>query len=187
MTDDSSGNPTLELLRAVQAVLAGHGLDSAIIGAGALAIHGYVRATGDIDLAIVSDLATLRRVASALTDANTTVTFVEPDADDHLGGVVTVVRAQAKPVQLVNFVNERRARNRNPGLEAIRTRITSDSLAVVDLPHLVALKLWAGGPKSHSDVQELLAANPEADLAAIDDVCARFDLSGAWLPLRPKR
>ncbi len=185
MSDDGGGNATLALVFAVRSVLDAHGLDSAIIGAGALAIHGYVRATGDVDLAVVSDLATLRRVTSELIDADTAATFIEPDADDHLGGVVTIVRSGAKPVQLVNFVNERRARNRNPGLEAIRTRITSDTLAVVDLAHLVALKLWAGGPKSVSDVVGPLEANPGADLAAIDDVCARFELSEAWRPLRP--
>ena len=183
--DGTDGNATLALVRAVQTVLGAHGLESAIIGAGALAIHGYVRATGDVDLAVVSDLATLRRVTHALTAPHTTATFIEPDADDHLGGVVTVVRAGAKPVQLVNFVNEKRTRNHNPGAESIRTRITSDTLAVVDLPHLIALKLWAGGPKSHHDVRELLAVNADADLAAIDDVCHRFDLDDAWRPLRP--
>lgn len=113
--------------------------------------------------------------------------FDEPDADDHLGGVLTVTRPDVKPVQVVNFFNEKRARNRNPGRAGIDHRITGRTgLRTVDLPHLVALKLWAGGPKSVSDVLGLLEANPDADLVAIDDVCARFDLSEAWHPLRPQ-
>src|SRR5579883_602911 len=38
------------------------------------------------------------------------------------------------------------------------------SLSVVDLAHLVALKLYAGGPKGKLDVIELLSRNPEADV-----------------------
>jgi hypothetical protein len=54
------------------------------------------------------------------------------------------------------------------------SRIRLGSLAVVDLPHLVALKLYAGGRKSMVDVLELLDRNPDADRARIRDLCARF-------------
>ncbi len=181
-----SQSDPVALLREVLDVLSRHGLDAALIGAGALAVHGYIRATADLDVAVTSDLATLRAVASDLRHAGASVAFDEPDADDHLGGVLTVTRPDVKPVQVVNFVNEKRARNRNPGRASIDHRFTGRTgLPTVDLPHLVALKLWAGGPKSVSDVVGLLEANPDADLAAIEAVCTRFDLIEAWRPLRP--
>ena len=46
------------------------------------------------------------------------------------------------------------------------------------LPHLVALKLYAGGLKSRSDIVELLAFNPTADIARIRGLCEKWRLGG---------
>jgi hypothetical protein len=51
-------------------------------------------------------------------------------------------------------------------------------LRIVPLPHLVALKLYAGGTKSRADIVELLARNPAADVAAIRDLCRGWRLRG---------
>lgn len=50
------------------------------------------------------------------------------------------------------------------------------ALAVVDIPHLVALKLYAGGRKSELDVLELLERNPAA-LDEVRRVCERVGLA----------
>ena len=49
-----------------------------------------------------------------------------------------------------------------------------------DVPHLVALKLYAGGQKSASDVLELLARHPDEDLEALGALCARLGLASEW-------
>ena len=49
-------------------------------------------------------------------------------------------------------------------------------LPVVDVPHLVALKLVAGGRKDEVDILELLEANPEIPLDAVIEVCKRYRL-----------
>jgi hypothetical protein len=51
-------------------------------------------------------------------------------------------------------------------------------LRIVPLAHLVALKLYAGGTKSRADIVELLARNPDADMAAIRHLCQSWRLSG---------
>jgi hypothetical protein len=51
-------------------------------------------------------------------------------------------------------------------------------LRLVPLPHLVALKLYAGGMKSRADVVELLVRNPTADVTAIRELCLHWRLSG---------
>ena len=51
---------------------------------------------------------------------------------------------------------------------------------MVDLPHLVALKLYAGGRKNEVDILEVLDRNPEASLPAIRDLCERFKLGEEW-------
>lgn len=51
-------------------------------------------------------------------------------------------------------------------------------LKIVPIPHLIALKLYAGGHKSKADIVELLVRNPELDLDEVRAVCARYQLGG---------
>jgi hypothetical protein len=44
-----------------------HGVEYLVVGAHALAAHGYVRATGDLDVWVRPDAANSKRVVSALT------------------------------------------------------------------------------------------------------------------------
>ena len=43
---------------------------------------------------------------------------------------------------------------------------------------LVALKLYAGGWKSHADIVELLRRNPEVDLNELRETCRNYRLRG---------
>jgi len=54
--------------------------------------------------------------------------------------------------------------------------IEGSSLVVVELAHLVALKLYAGGLKSRADALGVLAANPDADLEAVRAACSSAGL-----------
>jgi hypothetical protein len=176
---------TLEVAETIAGVLAELGEPCALIGAGALAVYGYPRATEDLDLAVATDpFSTLiearKRVAAALpceAELNT------PDADDPLGGVLTVTGEGFDPVQVVNFVNPLSG-GRNPGPDAIATslpgRVEGSSLRVVDLPHLIALKLYAAGPKSRLDVMELLIRNPTLPIAEVTTLCEQFGLKPDW-------
>lgn len=51
-------------------------------------------------------------------------------------------------------------------------------LRIIPIPQLVALKLYAGGWKSHSDIVELLRRNPEVDLDDLRETCRRYRLRG---------
>ena len=158
-------------------VLASHGVEAVVIGAIALAAHGYVRFTEDLDLGINVDLGTLRRLAQALRTSGFEVDLREPDGADPLGGVVDV-RGAFGLVQIVNF-GGRFPAVIDGGVAAADTVIRPGSaLRIVPLPHLVALKLYAGGAKSRADIVELLARNPAADLSAIRDLCRGWRLSG---------
>ncbi len=182
---DSGADRTLEMAARVARILEELGVASALIGAAALAAHGYPRSTADLDLGVATDPfstlpSALRRIVEEL---RVEATLVTPDADDPLGGVLTVTGEGIEPIQVVNFVNPLGSRP-NPGIEAISTAVDGlihgTRLRVVDLPHLVALKLYAGGRKSTLDVLELLERNPAADRGEIGRVCARFTLSKEW-------
>lgn len=55
------------------------GVGAVVIGAVALAAHGYVRLTEDLDLGVNTDLDTLRRVAQTLRTSSFDVELREPD------------------------------------------------------------------------------------------------------------
>jgi hypothetical protein len=161
----------------VAGVLKSHGVEALVIGAVALAAHGYVRFTDDLDLGVNTDLGTLRNVAEALRHSGFDVEVREPDAQDPLGGVVDV-RGPFGLVQIVNY-GGRFPAVIDGGLTAAETVICAGShLLIVPLPHLVALKLYAGGTKSRADIVELLARNPDADMSAIRELCRGWRLRG---------
>lgn len=161
----------------VAEVLEQQGVGALVIGAAALAAHGYVRFTADLDLGVNTDLPTLSTVADILRTEGFDVELREPDGPDPLGGVVDV----SGPFGLVQIVNYggRFPAVIDTGLAAADTVVRAGSrLRIVPLSHLVALKLYAGGMKSHADIVELLACNPDADVAEIRSLCQRWRLRG---------
>jgi hypothetical protein len=171
---------TLEVAERARSLLASKGAPCAVIGAAALAAHGYARATKDLDIGTATDpFTTLRWLADELRKEGFDADLTTPDAEDPLGGVVTIRGEGFDQVQVVNFVNPLGV-TRNPGPEAIMNAslsVEGTALKVVGLPHLVALKLYAGGPKSRADVHELLKRNPAADTREIRVVCERHGLA----------
>ncbi|HVE82173.1 MAG TPA: hypothetical protein VND93_04975 [Myxococcales bacterium] len=164
---------TFALAGRVRAALEQRRVGSAVIGAMALAAHGYPRGTEDFDLATWTDPFTvLRAVAQELAAGGLEVELREPDADDPLGGVLDVRGPDADLVQVVNF-RDRLAR------EAIQSAISLPGVPfpVVDLVHLVALKLDAGGPLDIADAIEVLKRNSPPPLDELRQVCSRHELS----------
>jgi hypothetical protein len=74
----------------VAEILERQSVGALVIGAAALAAHGYVRFTADLDLGVNTDLPTLRTVVDILRTEGFDVELREPDGPDPLGGVVDV-------------------------------------------------------------------------------------------------
>jgi hypothetical protein len=159
----------------VLGVLARHHLDAVVIGAVALAAHHYVRQTDDLDLGVNADLPTLRAVVTSLREAGLDVELREPDGADPLGGVIDV-SGDFGLVQIISYAG------RFPAVieDAVRLStlvVREDSpLKIVPIPHLIALKLYAGGHKSKADIMELLVRKPDLELDEVRSVCARYGL-----------
>lgn len=161
----------------IAALLRDRGIASAIIGGAALAAYSYVRATDDVDLGTSVDVWTvLRDATEALRKAGYEATLEYPDESDPLGGVVTINALGSNPVQIVNFLNPYSGGAGIVAREAIELAQPAEgiSVPVIPLAHLIALKLYAGGVPSLSDVAELLKRNPAANRADIQEVCDRL-------------
>jgi hypothetical protein len=176
---------SLELAERVAETARGLNIETALIGASALAIHGYVRGTSDIDFAAAVDpYRELRPLEDALRAAGLRTKLNLPDEADRLGGVLRIWTEEdadgepIEPIDVVNLQNPLRPLLL-PAHELIRDAIPiaeRPALRYVRLPHLILLKLYAGGRRDLADVVELLARNPDADVEEIRALCKRYAL-----------
>lgn len=169
-----------DILQAAEDVLQflhAHQLDAVVIGAAALAAHRYMRQTEDLDLGVNADLDRLRAVTAALRNAGYGAELREPDADDPLAGVIDV-EGPFGIVQIISFAGKFPAAIDDALREARLAVRAGSPLKLVPLPHLIALKLYAGGLKSKADIVEVLKRNPELDLDEVRKLCRRYRLRG---------
>jgi hypothetical protein len=175
MQDEAQTN--LQVADRIAGMLAASNVPVVVIGAVALAAHRYVRFTEDIDLGVIADMARMRSLVESLRSAGYNTEFHEPDGDDPLGGVIDV-SGPFGLVQIISFEDRFPAVIRDAlAGEDIRIRPGS-MLRIMPIPQLVALKLYAGGWKSHADIVELLRRNPEADVDMIHKTCRKYHLCG---------
>jgi hypothetical protein len=167
----------LQAAEKIAELLSRHNVDAVVIGAVALAAHRYIRQTDDIDLGVNADVPTLRRIVASLHDAGFDAVLREPDGDDPLGGVVDVTGSFGL-VQIVSYADRFPIVIEDAVRGASLVVREGSPLRIVPLAQLVALKLYAGGLKSKADIVELLARNPECDLAEVERVCDSYRLWG---------
>lgn len=173
MSDEAQTN--LQVADRIAGMLSACNVPVVVIGAVALAAHRYVRFTEDIDLGVIADLAGMRSLLELLRSEGYHAEFHEPDEDDPLAGVIDV-SGPFGLVQIISFADRFPAAIRD-ALEGEDIRIRPGSmLRIMPIPQLVALKLYAGGWKSHADIVELLRRNPEVDASMIRETCLKYRL-----------
>lgn len=170
----------LSLLHAVARELAARRIPHALIGAGALAVHGVVRATADLDL-LVTDRAVLAPGAwRALEDAGVSVERRPGDDADPLAGVV---RLSGPSDAAVDVIVGRHGWQAALLARAAPHLVGPEQVPVVAAADLVLLKLYAGSSRDLHDVEELLdVGDRNALAAAVDRELARLppDAREAW-------
>ncbi len=166
------------------------GISTALIGASALAAHNFVRGTRDVDMATAVDPhTTLQKLKTSLEELGLRTKLNLPDDDDHLGGLLQAWEPEHEDedgdpvnwVDIVNFTNPHRPGQKTPAVAAIRNAILLDSqttLRYVQIPDLVALKTYAGSLRDFADIDQLLEANPGADLDEVLAVAEPYDRRG---------
>ncbi|MEX2607493.1 MAG: hypothetical protein WD708_09120 [Kiritimatiellia bacterium] len=153
------------------------GVSLLVVGALALAAYNYVRSTGDVDLAGNLEIQDLRRLAEIFRTKGYHVELREADAQDPLGGVLDI-HSNSGLIQIISFAQKFPAVIRDALRDGDMVLRDQSRLRILPLPHLVVLKLYAGGFKSKADIVEVLSRNPEADLDAIEALCAQYRIGG---------
>jgi Domain of unknown function (DUF1814). len=127
-----------------------------LIGGYAVSIHGYVRATNDIDLAVASHAENARNIVAALTEFGfgSSGISVELFTRDR-----NVVRMGVPPVriEILNYLE-------GPGFDAAYERrktveVENISINVIGLDDLYANKSAVGRPQDLVDVDKLKERN----------------------------
>ena len=154
-----------------------HQVDALVIGAAALAAHRYVRQTEDRDLGVNADVQKLRQLTASLRAAGYQAELREPDAGDPLGGVIDI-EGPFGLIQIISYADKFPAVIEDALRDAQLNVHPGSVLKLVPLPHLIALKLYAGGTKSKADIIELLVGNPELDLDGLRGLCRSYRLGG---------
>ncbi len=173
----SAPEDNLEAAERIVSILAGQGVTAIVIGAIALAAHGYVRHTEDIDLGVEATPSQMRSLVQCLAEHGFEVEFHEPDSSDPLCGVLDVSGSFGL-VQIISFADRFPAAIRD-ALMAEDVRIRPGSpLRVIPIPQLVALKFYSGGSRAKADIVELLRRNPDLDLDEIRRTCQRYRIRG---------
>ncbi|MDP6629993.1 MAG: hypothetical protein QGH42_03760 [Kiritimatiellia bacterium] len=173
----SEPDAILDAAEAVVEILQQHRIDAVVIGAVALAAHHYVRQTDDVDLGVNADLPTLRAVLESLRSKGFAAELREPDGTDPLAGVIDVTGPFGL-LQIISYADRFPAVIEDALRSATLVVRAGSPLRLVPLPHLIALKLYAGGHKSMADIVELLVRNPDADIDEVRALCRRYRLSG---------
>lgn len=177
-------NLALELAGEVTSLLREEHTRALVIGAIALAAHGYVRGTEDVDLAIAVNPNGLEALARRLQNrlAQVEIKVELPTPDDPLGGVVNLRRTDGTTeglVQVVNFDNA-------PGGGFPALVLSADAAPfsfpdggqgeLVSAEDLVFFKLYAGGTKSRADVEELLVRK-KLDVEKLRSIAQRYRMT----------
>lgn len=157
--------PTLAFLASLRDfLLQNQQKKTALVGAIALAVHGYVRGTEDWDTGVstFSPQELFEAIKAWLPDEYD-LEYTLPDESDPLGGVATITGPDIEDVELVNFYNPHAPGRRTPGGTAIKEARYNEQLGidVVTPEYLFILKLYSGSLRDLGDAAELVRCLPE--------------------------
>jgi hypothetical protein len=153
----------MTLRRRVVAALQEAGVPYALIGAGALAVHGVTRATLDFDLFVLDSSCLRPDFWIGLESQDISAEVRKGDLMDPLAGVARFKSPGEGHVDVVVG----KFRWQRGILERAVSRATPEgNLPVVRAADLILLKLFAGGAQDAWDIQQLLEGDDRDDLIA---------------------
>lgn len=154
----------------------------ALIGAEALSVYGFVRATLDIDLMTVSN-AVLSNDFWKPLDERASIDVRRGDHQDPLAGVVRLNSRDGEQLDVVvgKYKFQKAVIDR-----AEQGVFEEVSLLVARLADLVLLKLFAGGRKDAWDIQRVLESSDETLVVEVEQYLPELpdDAQQLWAQIR---
>jgi hypothetical protein len=176
MRTDAPGQSALLMLD-VAAALATSGIDYAIVGAMAAAVHGVVRASLDADAVVslqVREAVVLKRAFDA---AGLATDLRIGDPDDPIPALLAITDSHGNRVDLLIGL-----RGLEPGAFTRVQRISflGESLQIIGREDFIAMKAFAGGPQDLADARMAIAFDRDSlDLGLLRRLAERFGRDAA--------
>jgi hypothetical protein len=177
MTDKASDAP--HLLASLGKVLDGSGAKWAVIGAMAVAYHGWVRASLDADamLSLRGSALDIERLADRIRSMGLQPEIRMGEPGDPLGFVLRVQDGDGNQADLIGGI-----RKLDPGFwdRVIRQEWRGALFSFASAEDLIALKLFAGGPKDLEDAEGVIRVQAgRLDSALLRKLCKGFGARAA--------
>lgn len=150
------------------------GIQYAVIGALAVAVHGVVRASVDADAVVAAVPSQLRELEAKLTAAHLSVQLRTGGVDDPIGAMLIVTDRYGNRVDLMAGI-----RGLDGGVYQRTVTLQPSGIAtplrIVGREDLIAMKVAAGGPKDLMDAESCIAvAGDSLDVELIRKLSRHF-------------
>jgi hypothetical protein len=145
-----------EALRKVVSELDRLGVPHALIGGLAVAAHGVVRATQDVDLIVDVPIHQAPSLEQSLKNDGFHATFYRGAADDPIAGIVRLTIAVAGSAVKCDVLFASREWQTRAVRDASAVDLGSFVVRVAQPADLFLFKLYAGGPQDLIDAAQLL-------------------------------
>lgn len=174
MPADPGSTNSPRLLDQVGRILDALGAPWAAIGALAVAYHGPIRASYDADalISLKGSSVDLGQLGDYLRESGWKVDVREGEQGDPLGFVVRILDKAGNQVDLIGGI-----RKLDPDFfgRARRTTVEGMKLRFASAEDLIALKLFAGGPKDLEDAEGVIRVQAgRLDSALLRKLCKGF-------------
>ena len=132
--------------------LKGAGVDYILVGGWAVNMYGYIRATVDLDIWILADMANAQRVYAALGEFGAPIADVKPEdfAEDGIIFQIGVAPCRIDIITRISGVAYADAVKR-----AVSKEIDGIAVKVISIEDLIANKKASGRTKDLADVEVL--------------------------------
>jgi len=171
MRTTAPGQSPLLLLDAVP-ILEKGSIPYAVIGAMALAFHGVIRASMDVDALIFLGNRPLEGLASEFRNAGFTVGVRWGDAQDPIPALMQLSDSFENRVDLLTGL---RGLDAGTVSRTVSCAYEETPLHIVGLEDLIAMKLFAGSFRDIEDIRQLLSVSKErVDLPLLQQLALRF-------------
>jgi hypothetical protein len=173
---DRAGQSALLLLD-VARILTREGLDYAVIGAFALAVHGTVRASTDVEALLRVDFKRLKQLHEAFRAAGFGAGLRRGDDQDPVLGTLTLTDGYGNQVDLLGGL---RGLDPQTFSRTVEVPLKGHLLRFVGREDFIALKCFAGGPQDLLDARSAYAgAQGPVNLDLLRSVTRRFGRDAA--------